>query len=197
MNSEEALCHLGILVEHGKKTFIDSCIKEGHHNPEETAIREINRILLVVPEERLFSDKDFSVSLRLGLLRLFGEDRKNFESNFLKRLSEIFPSGLAEKLYKYTIKLEVERIKEVPGISQEEVERKFQEEQKLLYEKRKKIMFSVINNLNERRPSTAGTESILVSCPKCGLEKRCFPNTKRFRCQCGYENPNYCYGSAP
>ncbi len=200
MNSEEALCHLGMLVERGKKTFVNTCSECGYRNPEETATQEINKILLIVPEEKLFSDKDFSLSLHLGLLWLFREDKKNFENNFLKRLLEIFPQTLPEKLYKYAEELEVERAKGLLNQNEEEkkeAERKLREKENLLYAKRKKIVSSAIKHLNERRPPAAGTESILVPCPKCGLEKRCFKNTKRFRCKrCGYENPTYRYGSA-
>lgn len=185
--TKEAMLYLSLTVEGGKEIFVQACREESLKNPEEQAQVEIWKLLALVNEEDLFTDETMAMSLRIAM----GHDAAKADKEkcgaselFLKRLYDIFPQKLAERIYIYARdKLNEDKASGAELFpTKEQLNRHFEESRKILGLGQKKF-------LPHQKPIRGvGIETKLVPCPNCEEKKRCDPNTKRFRCQkCGLD----------
>jgi len=191
LEKEERLCYLGILVELGK----GHCIAALRDAITQLSAEEAERLIAVssIPreeyEEVLFTDPSFAFSLRLTICKITSEE-PNWKPAFLKRLLEIFPGELAERLWVhavYNITLDLKAGKDIVP-SRDQINSHL--------EHRRQILLSHAPGRLQNRTGKpvmqrgSGTHTWIEPCPKCGLEKRCDAKTKNFRCKnCGFDQP--------
>ena len=187
MPEESAITLLGMVFEHGKEFFLEGIQKEDF--PRETGKQELRKLLLCISEESLLSDPYFSLSLYLGSLssidrteKILGRELRGEEGSAAIKiaLDDIFPSALSEKLFQCLLK----NYQLFSKLTNEEFKEKLRE-----YYERQKKTFPKPGLENKSKCMSVGTDTWLVPCPNCSLEKRCDARTKRFRCKCGLEKP--------
>ncbi len=184
MSEEQALTLLGVVFERGKMFFLDILQKEGF--PKETGELELRKLLLSVSEESLFNDPHFSLSLNMGALSAVDRAEKtlgrklNGEEQWAAikmALNEIFPPTLSEKLFRYLLT----NFQPFAELTHEEFGEKLKE-----HHERQKNLFPKPCAENNAKPLSMGTDTWLVPCPNCSLNKRCDVKTKQFKCKkCG------------
>ena len=105
------------------------------------------------------------------------KNRAEAENALLSEMEEIFPSR-GKALFEHHKRILSE--KPLPTLKQ-------------LKEGQKKITYGAgkgVDKTTEKlveRQKFSGTATLRVPCPECGKKKRCDENTKRFKCQCGFE----------
>ncbi len=187
MPEEHAIALLGMVFEHGKDFFLENWREEDF--PKEEGERELRKLPLCINEESLLSDPYFPLSLYLGALyaidrteKTLGRELKEGEGSAAIKiaLEDVFPPTLSEKLFQYLLK----NFQFFSKLTNEELKEKLKERQE-----RQKKLFLKPGLESKAKYTTTGTDTWLVSCPNCGLKKRCDAGTKHFKCKCGLEKP--------
>ncbi|OHA64653.1 MAG: hypothetical protein A2667_02310 [Candidatus Wildermuthbacteria bacterium RIFCSPHIGHO2_01_FULL_47_27] len=192
MPEESAMILLGVVFELGKEFSLDVTQREGF--TKEEAEQGLRKILLCINWESLLHDPHFSLSLYLGAFsaidraeKILGRKLNEVEelTAIKMALDDIFPSTLSAKLFQHFVK----NGQSFSKLTDEEFKTRVNE----LYERRRKLFprpdVPASYAGGGARPVNRGTDTWLVPCPSCGLEKRCDAKTKRFSCKCGLGKP--------
>ena len=187
ISEQEALHYLGVLVEHGKEQWLEFLLEANVSLPDpEGAIADL---FACIKEDSLFTDPSFAFSLRLALCHVTLvaiEEKKDSRELFDRRIDEIFPEELRERIHRYVFGNLLKDHDEGKSIvpSQEEAARHFEERRKAV------LGPSVAQALMRSSARNLGTNTWMEPCPNCGLEKRCNKRTRQFRCKpCGFDQP--------
>src|SRR3989338_6061580 len=193
MPSDVALYLLGNIIGNGMATFASLC----EVTPQQAEL-EIKKLLLCIPEYDLFEDADFFLSLRLALCDRMIEAIKSgnkdaWGETFPAYLSEIFPKNLAHRIAQDAIgKMFMDLERGGTGLAVPSVATRIALQGRLV---KRLQLWSDIAPLTRSPASPSashrspGDSSWMDPCPSCKKEKRCFQNTKRFHCECGFESP--------
>ena len=187
ISEQEALHYLGALVEQGKERWLETLREQNVPLPDpEGAITDL---FSCINEDSLFTDPSFAFSLRLALCHVTLvaiEEKKDSRELFDRRIDEIFPEELRERIHRYVFANMLKDQDDGKSIvpSQEEAARHFEE--------RRRAVRPLATQTPMRSSSgrNLGTNTWMEACPNCGLKKRCDKRTRQFRCKpCGFDQP--------
>lgn len=182
LNEEAALVFLSTMLMRGKE-YLDSS-DETSWNASDCTLELFSKV-----KDDKFFQPFFVTSMKVTLSKIFvtevktGADSKETMERsldrFLVRLKEIFPDYFAKKLFAF-VGSKLEENIEWLIYSMEEVR------------ENRKYADSVFNGsliTGQQSSCPVGTNTRLVPCPQCKLNKRCDAKTKHFRCKCGFDKP--------
>ncbi|KKT29134.1 hypothetical protein A3G55_04625 [Candidatus Giovannonibacteria bacterium RIFCSPLOWO2_12_FULL_44_25] len=182
-DKERSILYLSILVENGIETFIDA-LKDESASPKEQAELEVAKLVFFVTEKDLQQNKFFDTALRIAVAKdAVRGDKEGLDhvELFFKRLSDIFPQGMADRLFLYAY----DRIKE-DAATGKPILPPYEELKQHSIERAKILGLETTAKTSKRSYRSEGTSTDIVPCPKCSDKKRVDKNTKRFRCKkCG------------
>lgn len=146
---------------------------------------EAARLLDVVEHTQILHNPDILISLRLLAIPIVSGKGNNWPGEFMQRLSQVFPLKSVNALTLRTIKFAAMANQfdlQLAPTPMEMTDHMRRREGKLTktIEQRPHIPALRAPGVNR------GTDTELVPCPECGLEKRCDQKTKNFRCRCGF-----------
>lgn len=177
----QKLLLLGAVLQFGVKRSLEHLQK----TETDATLDFIRKIAGELPEDTVFQNEGIRIALQFALLRLFEESGTDLRIRFQGELTQIFSEDFAARLAELGIELALVYKKEDPDgtLFNERVEKYIAERDNFIKE-----VAALPTTTAPHKTRHSSTPSKIVPCPRCGFEKRCFPDMKKFRCK----NPARC-----
>lgn len=157
---------------------------------------EAERLFDMVNHEKLLHDADILISLRLLIVPIINEKGDDWTVELVKKLAQALPlrsvTALSLRIMEFVamVKRFNLQLAPTPMELQDHIARRMGKLTKTVHQRPRTIIF-------RNASAHSGTETWIEHCPKCGEEKRCDKNTRRFVCKKCFFKSSYPFPTAP